>query len=367
MKRLFGKKKILNEDDKKEVIKKLYFLYNKIKNKNFDKTIYSYEFFHKIKEVILYSEELYKNNFKNSLTKFFLEIDGLFQKKVNEQNTEYKNLEKAPKEINDFFNEEKNEIKNIIESGEKKIIELFDNEIDNIKIRLKESNNDVNKAIKKVQEKIDGIRIETDKKKEKELQNMNKKLGNILNKVINKKIKESNLDESHEISAKSGIITAVASTSLGISTNFALPWYASHFLVEMVPSIGIGILDFETYVAELSHIGCLLTGAAPYDALAIALIPIGIWTYKKFFRNYEDEYKKILNKGKSVIKEQFKDNKKSIYNDLTFYATTLINSCNQEIEIGKKVINIDKNKWEKIKEKYREIKNNIENTIELLK
>ena len=366
MKRLFGKKKILNEDDKEEVIKKLYFLYNKIKNKNFDKTIYSFEFFHKIKEVILYSEELYKNNFKNSLNKFFLEIDGLFQKKVNEQNTEYKNLEKTPEEINDLFYEEKNEIKNIIESGEKKIIELFDNEIDNIKIRLEESDNDVNKAIKKVQEKIDAIRIEIEEKKEKEFQNLNKKLGNILNKVINKKIKESNLDESHELSAKSGIITTVTSTFLGLSTKYALTWYASS-MMQWVPALGANCMDFATYVYELSHYGQLLTGVAPYAALAIALIPIGIWGYKKFFKNYEDEYKKILNKGKSDIKKQFEDNKKSIYKDLEYRATALIKSCKQEIEIGKKVINIDENNWEKIKEEYRELKNNIENIIELLK
>ena len=257
----------------------------------------------------------------------------------------------------------------IIESGEKKIIELFDNEIDNIKIRLKESNNDVNKAIKKVQEKIDGIRIETDKKKEKELQNMNKKLGNILNKVINKKIKESNLDESHELSAKSGIFTTIVSSSLGISTQYALPWFASSFFMELTCGVNAnGTLNlFGEWFWAMTQGGKFLTGVAPYAALAITLIPIGIWSYKKFFKNYEDEYKKILNKGKSDIMKQFIDNKKSIYNDLTFYATTLINSCNQKIEIDKKVINIDKNKWEKIKEKYRELKNNIENIIELLK
>ena len=60
----------INQKDEDEIIKILYYIYLKFKNKNFTNTNYSTAFFNKLKEVILFSENLQKDNINQGIENF---------------------------------------------------------------------------------------------------------------------------------------------------------------------------------------------------------------------------------------------------------------------------------------------------------
>ena len=71
-------KKLFKNEENVEIIKELYNLYIKLKNKDFSKTNFSYEFFYDLNKAIEYSDKLFKENIKNNVKTFFKDIDILF-------------------------------------------------------------------------------------------------------------------------------------------------------------------------------------------------------------------------------------------------------------------------------------------------
>ena len=60
----------INEKDEDEIIKILYYIYLEFKNKNFTNTNYSIAFFNKLKEIILFSDNLQKDNINQGIKNF---------------------------------------------------------------------------------------------------------------------------------------------------------------------------------------------------------------------------------------------------------------------------------------------------------
>ena len=61
----------INSEEEDEIIKKLYCINTEFKNQNFSGTNYSSAFFNKLKEVIIYSDNLQKDNLQNTIEGYF--------------------------------------------------------------------------------------------------------------------------------------------------------------------------------------------------------------------------------------------------------------------------------------------------------
>ena len=68
-------KKLFKNEENVEIIKELYNLYIKLKNKDFSKTNFSCEFFYDLNKAIEYSDKLFKDNIKNNVNYFIPKIN----------------------------------------------------------------------------------------------------------------------------------------------------------------------------------------------------------------------------------------------------------------------------------------------------
>ena len=64
------------------MVKQLYNISKKLKNKDFSNTNYSPKFFYDLKCVIEYSEKLYQDNLNNHIENFLKNADILFSKEL---------------------------------------------------------------------------------------------------------------------------------------------------------------------------------------------------------------------------------------------------------------------------------------------
>ena len=87
------KEKLFKNQEDFEVIKRLYNLYIKLKNKGYSDGIYSNNFFDDLKIIIERSTILFKENFKKNIIELFRDIDILFRKEhIDAKNEEWNKI-----------------------------------------------------------------------------------------------------------------------------------------------------------------------------------------------------------------------------------------------------------------------------------
>ena len=203
IKKLENKQKLFKNKEDIEIINELYELCIKLKNKDFSNTYYSYQFFYDLKKTIEYTEKLFKENIKNNIKNFFKDIDILFTKEIKKEEEEIKkekekSLErfvKVNKNIENNFVKAQTNMTNIFKICRSDIDEVIDLEIKTVSEKLKESNNDINLAIQKLQDKISIILGEVGEKIKEGISNLIEEIQKDIDE-IDKTLNEKNMDVS---------------------------------------------------------------------------------------------------------------------------------------------------------------------------
>jgi hypothetical protein len=162
-----NKERGINSKEEETVIINLYKLYTQLKSKDFKNTNYSKLFFHKIKDVILKSAVIQKDLINIKINNFFLDADKIFIKDIEKGKKDEKERKKSQimeqynlfknkiiPEAKEYLISKENAIRNIIKDYKNKCSDLIEDEKKNANKRLKESDGDLDKASKKLEEKI---------------------------------------------------------------------------------------------------------------------------------------------------------------------------------------------------------------------
>ena len=369
-------KKEISETDKNEILKHLYQLYNKIRNNNFDKTIYSWSFFNKLKEVILFSQNLYNKNFKNSMADFFWNLDFLFMKKINETHQKYENFDIIIQKIKDLFEQKGKKFSDILKYAKNNSIQLIDDEINNIKDRLIKIDYDLDKALEILYEKLNNIAKDTNEKIQNENQSFTKEIEDLVGEIEKNLIQSLSLDISGISTIKPIVNSFFASFLLFKGGGMAWDWLWKKFGIDRVAEaaweychplslVETGVIT--PIPSFLTPIGTLLTNPITTALIiGVSLVPIGYSIYKNVF-DKEGKYKKKLEQTKKDTKNRYNDMMKSLGKDLIAFKNNVINNIEKRAEtLKKKIKNVDEIKWKKMQEDYFKFKDNIKNKIEYL-
>lgn len=365
-----NKYKNLDED---EIIEKIYSIYYQLKNKSLNETIYSSSFFNKIKDVILYSNDLQNKNLDYSISEFISVTDLLFEKKINYQNEEdlkaYNFFQNniIPK-ISDLFYRQNWKIKEILKSGKISCLKLIEDEINNAKSRLKDAGNDIKNATEILEMKIKKITKEVFQKKEDEINNLKVELKKLIENSIeefdSKNNEVMNLEYSENNSIKGKVILGIFTSSIsGLGASVGIMSLASGGYTAALTTVGGTIVKAATGSSLAMFFGeCALASVGVGLGIGIAITVGGFFLYK--YLTKQKKYRESLEKVKSQIDDKYDENIKKIEEDLIKMKDTMINKMNIQIEIRKKNINInDMNKWKELKEFYSNLKSNINNRM----
>ena len=355
----------LTKIEEDEIIQKLYSLNQQLKSKDFSQTIYSLSFFNILKKAIKNSENLQKTNLNNCILDFFSYSDDLFQKELQEENEKEKlnhkkRLENIQKELipnaNVFLDATEQNLKNHIEEGKNKCLNLIEDEINNISDKLKDANKNISTAKKNLEIKIEKI-IENVRIKQKEEIEI---LINLLQELFEKKFKQyvekeyssSKIHTNRGLTSKM-IISAAVSTISGVAIRTGLTMVG-----EAILAGGLGSTIASTSLGSAAAM--VITGPV---GIAIGFgvgLTISISTLFYNLLKKEKRYKKGLEKFKEDIEKLFKEAEKNCVEDFILYKNTFM----KEIALRMSIINmnitsVDSKKWEAIKNNYNEKKNKI--------
>ena len=219
----------INSKEEDEIIKKLYCIYNELKNKDFSNTNYSSTFFNKLKEVIIYSENLQKENFKKNIDDLFQKTDNLFSKKITSEKGE-KEKEKNKRQekyelfrnniipkIQKLLNDKENKVKSIITETKNECLRIMDDEISNYITRLSDCDDKIEDAGKKLQDKIKPKIEEMQTKQENETKNIVKEIIDLSKHIIEAHYNSKGLTMSelkNETDETTIMIVSIISSSL---------------------------------------------------------------------------------------------------------------------------------------------------------
>jgi triphosphoribosyl-dephospho-CoA synthetase len=346
-------------DSKEEdaVIKKLYCIYKELKNKDFSKTNYSTAFFDKLKEVILYSDKLQKENLNNSIEAFFKSTDELFNRELKEEIEEKrkKSEEKyylfkdgiIPK-IKELINKKEEKIKDIISNTKKKCLEIMDDEIKNYESRIKDAEYEIKKAGEKLEKKIQKELEDMKQKQEEETKTLLNEILELSKELINAHYNAKSLSPS-EMEEEKGettrmIISIITSALSAIATTTGIILSSSVFAGMAVGAIATTI--FTTIGGALMG-GLGLLGGVVVGGL---LIGFGIWFNRS---KIKDQYKENLEKNKNDLIKKFDDILNDFSSDFRAFKDSLIKEMNIKVDVFyKNIDNIDTTEWENLKKEY---------------
>ena len=351
----------ISDKEEEEIIQNLYNLYYSLKAAQFDGTIYSHEFFDILKKVILFSENLHNDNLKNALNQFFVNADELFNKeKEKEDEQQMKdNKEKCdfiknaiiPK-ANQLFLEKEKTILNIFDLGKFRCNEIIDNEIKNIDERLKENDKDVEKAARKLEEKIKEQIDEVNKEQEKEINSIVTEIENLLKDKLNeyfekKEFSKTNVNTNKGLTMKM-VISLFTSAISGIAVRSGLVLIGEAVIAGAAAGAGAAGAG----VATSAVAGALLGPAGILIGLGVG-VAISVTTFLIHWFSKSKRYKNGLEESKTSIAVKFDEIKSNFSSDFKVFRESVINELNVKLEILRKDINkIDKEKWEEIKKNY---------------
>ena len=313
----------------------------------------------------------------NCIIEFFSYTDMLFQKDLNKQNEQEK-LERKEKfkflnEIvipttKDIFNQKEKNLKNIIELGRLRAEKEIEKEIEQIDEKLKEVNNDLDKASQNLQIKInniiEGIRMD----QKKELENLREEIEKLLEKKLNnleikKSISSSQIDTNKGISIKM-IISLFTSTISGLAVRSGLVTIANSMTAAAAGAAAgaAGAAAGAAGAAGAAAGGAASSGmtlgsiAGPWG-IAIGFgvgISICLGSFLYYYLSKSNRYKTGLEAFKIEIIKCFNESEKNCLNDFNIYKDSFFKEVGIKTELLRKNIDsVDEKKWEDIKKNYQ--------------
>lgn len=348
--------KTMEIDDENEIIESLYNLYDNIKKKDFDKTIYSKEFFQKLNQTILISDNLQEMNKQLSIADFLSYSDVLFSKKINQENKEkVERLQSQYSQLQSLFNTQKQKIIEMIQSGRDQCVQLIKDEIKNCDEKKIKS---ISEAKKNLEKKLNDISQEITK----EDQNVKKLL---LNKMKELKIQSLNnlisKDENTNINIDSNDNSIIPNIKvLGFSSVVS-----SGIAMKLSVLLDAGLVSFYggVKIGTTAYAITSLASSFAFCGLSIGIPLLGYIGYNYFYR--EERYKETLKSIRSKIIEYFYNYISRVEEEFKVLEEDIHKQKDGLLEIEKKNLkNIDENKWKKRKDEYLELKTDIINAIE---
>ena len=328
-------KKLFKNEENVEVIKELYNLYIKLKNKDFSKTNFSCEFFSDLNKAIEYSDKLFKENIKNNVKTFFKDIDILFQKEIKKEEDEVKKGKEKSLErivdvnaniVNKFIKTQTN-IKNIFKIGKTDIDKQIDSEIKNVSEKLRESNNDINLAFENLKEKINEITKTMKDNIKKEIFNLIEEIQKDIEE-IDKKLNEKNED----------ISISDIQTNIGLGKKM-FATFAATTALSLIGEVSLANVVTETISATVGGaIGGPIGIAIGFAVgLTASLTYLLIHTFKKTKR-----YERGLIQFKESMKDDLYEYEKNCLDDLKTLEDDFINKLNIRLKaIHMDIFNVD--------------------------
>ena len=339
-----------------EIIKKLYSLNYEIKNHDFSKTYFSREFFHKLKEIIIKTDNLQRRNLKLMVDQFFQGVDEFFNRNLIEERKKAK--EKSQQKYDIFKNnlipkisvilDRKSEnLKKIIENSKKESLKICDDEIKNASSRLKAAENNLEKASqnleKKLKEKVDEMK----KKCEEEIKAIGDDIKKETDETINSCFSSNELSVSNIeiVELKNVFISLVSGALGGILSGTGLYMGGA----AIAAGVAAGTLSLTGFT---SFIGSFFGPIGIVGGLALGAIIGGLVS---FFRK-SSKYADSIEVAKPKIEESFKENEKNVLKDFDKFKTDLNIELRKKLEIIHKIIEFSDEEWEKIKREYYALK-----------
>ena len=370
-----NKEKGVSSKDEKTIIIYLYRLYTQLKTKDFKNTNYSKLFFYKIRDVILKSAIIQKDIINITINKFFLEADQIFkaniekEKKEEEQRKKNELMEaynlfknKIIPETKDYLITKENTIRNIIKDSKKKCSDLIENEETNASQRLKESDNDFDKASKKLEEKIRKIFDEMKNKQEIETNNILKEIIERCKKSIDSHYKNSISSsdiEMQKAQAMDMTVTLISASLTGVASGIGLVFLGS----TVVSAVAAGTMAITTATTIVSSFFGPIGIAA---GLGIGGLVAGIGYLYRWF-TMDSKYKEALEKTKSNLNIKFDDYESNFGKNFYSFRNSLIEELNLKNEVLYKSIDeveIPESEWKQIIADYNAQKEAIKRKIQ---
>ena len=361
----------INSKEEDEIIKKLYCINNELKNKDFSHTKYSSAFFHKLKEVIIYSDNLQKDNLKRNVELFFKNADDLFNRKVNIDKNEFEEKRKRNQEkydlfkytiipkTNEFLNTKEKKVRDIITEARDKCLKIMDDEISHHEDRLYDCNDEIEKAGKKLEEKLKPIITEMQTKQENETKTIVDEVIALTKEIINKHYSVKGLSLSEIEKEKDETISMALSIISSVLTGLAT---ATGIIV--TASVAGGIAAGAIASTIFTTLGGALIGGL--GLLGGAIIGGTILAIGYFYRRSKirAQYKESLEKNRKDLSYKFDDILSSFINDFKGFRESLIKQLNIKVDVLYKSLNeFDPSKWEDLKKDYIVKKDNIKNKL----
>lgn len=357
----------LSKKDQNEIIEKLYIAKQQFSLKDVSNTVYSYKFFDKLKEVMKYSEDLQKESLNKSIIDFFKYTDELFAKELTKQNEKEKLENKRKLEIikeeiipsaKSLFEETEKKISNLIQNGRKEALGIIQEELDNIEIKLKNVEKDLDKASQLLQQKITEIVERVRGEQKLEIENLMKKIEELLEKKLEKNIDFDSSTSTSKINTNTGltkkmIISIFSSVVSGIAVRAGLIFIGEAALTGATAGVLGG-------VATSSTIGGALMGPV---GIAIGFgvgLTISVGTALIHYFSKTKRYKKGVEQFKNEIINKFDDSERNTLDDFRTYKDEFFKEINIKLELLEANLeSIDEEKWESIKNNYKIKKGNI--------
>ena len=347
----------IEKEDKNEIIQSLYNLYDNFKKKDFDKTIYSKEFFNKLNETIIFSDNLQEMNKQLSIADFLKYSDLLFSKKIDQENKEeIEILQSKFSQLQELFNNKKDMIKERINQGRENCIQILNDEIkkcDDKKIKnINESKNDLRKN-------LDGI---TDQIIEEE-RNVSTFLANEMYKITmqetndfisSNEISKINVEDEDNKLMPGKMASGIAGV-VGLGVGVPLSIFAESSLV--------GFFGGTVYTGTTAFVATSLASSLSFVGIGIGIPLLAYYGYNYFHQT--ERYKESLQSLKKSIHEYFYDYQSRFEENFKGQELEMIKLKEGMLEIKKiDLKKVDKNKWAKRKNEYLQLKTDIINAIE---
>ena len=356
----------IKNDEEEDIIKALYKIYYKFKTKDFKDTIYSHSFFDILKNIIIFSNALQIENLKTAFIHFFDNADELFNKKIKteEEETIEGNKEKCNfiknkiiPETEKLFIEKEKKINSIIIIGKDKCMDIFDDELKYLDERIKDSNNDIEKASEKLQEKIKQVIEEVNNCQQKEINSIFEEIEKLLNDIINKHYEKKYLEDYEIHINKKKTLEIVKNLFNAAFFKLSTISGLKNFGKEVIRG-GLQALGFYTFLGStFGPIGSVI-GFGIGSIICFGVIIRNIFSHSK-------RYKTNIELCKIDLKQKFDQMQDSLSSDFSFYRDSIISELNIKIEIlGKNIDSINKEKWEELRKNYNTQKNNIKKKIQ---
>ena len=356
----------IKNDEEEDIIKALYKIYYKFKTKDFKDTIYSHSFFDILKNIIIFSNALQIENLRTAFIHFFDNADELFNKKIKteEEETIEGNKEKCNfiknkiiPETEKLFIEKEKQINSIIIIGKDKCMDIFDDELKYLDERIKESNNDIEKASEKLQEKIKQVIEEVNNCQQKEINSIFEEIEKLLNDIINKHYEKKYL-EDYEIHINKKKTLEIVKNLFNVAfSKLSTILGLKNFGKEVIRG-GLQALGFYTFTGStFGTIGAVI-GLGIGSIICFGIIIRNIFSSSK-------RYKTNIELCKIDLKQKFDQMQDSLSSDFSFYRDSIISELNIKIEIlDKNIDSINKEEWEELRKNYNTQKNNIKEKIQ---